>query len=304
MALPNFLCIGTEKAGTSPLTRMLMQHPEIFIPRKETAYFSRARVHEGAMFYETTEFKLYRGQPVLGELTPEYIRVPGLAAVVRNVLGRIKIVICLREPLRRAFSHYLQCLRLAEDNRSFCAACEYDARLPLDCDQHQDVRRAYVRGSWYPHQIREWEDEFGRGNMFFCVLERDFTDDRAKRYMIGRLFDFLGVSRREIDLNVYNSSLPAPEITFFDRPGLVKNPSGADVQVRPGDILLMAGTPNLTRVIVRPSPAATAFFETMAREMTTVLRLEDMHALRSRYFTGVAEETSEVIGEDLTDLWC
>ena len=41
MALPNFLVLGAQKAGTTSLHKYLAQHPEIFMSReKEPHYFS------------------------------------------------------------------------------------------------------------------------------------------------------------------------------------------------------------------------------------------------------------------------
>lgn len=305
MALPNFLCVGAEKAGTTPLWLMLGQHPDIYMPpQKETAFFSRTRRYEGPLFYEAVEFSGYRGQPVLGELTPEYMRTPGVARAVREALGRIKIIICLREPVRRAFSHYLQCLRLMEDNRSFAAACRHDASLPLWSERHADIRRAYVRGSRYAYQVKEWLDEFGRENLFFSVLERDFVDAAAKAELIARVFSFVGVSQREIDVNVYDSSLPPPRIVIFGKPRNIWEEARREtIEAKAGDILFWTGQPELNRLIVNPSPETRLFLETMSREMTATLDDDAARALRQACFGDVAAETSELIGEDLTQFW-
>src|SRR4051794_7359255 len=98
MALPNFLCIGAQKAGTTALFHMLRQHPEIFLhPQKETHFFSLYRNDVPEHAYEFGHFSGYRRQRLLGEISPEYMRVPGAAQSIRRVLGRIKIIVCLRE---------------------------------------------------------------------------------------------------------------------------------------------------------------------------------------------------------------
>src|SRR5204863_6796884 len=97
---------------------------------------------------------------------PRIYPPPSVARKIRQLLGELKILICLREPLDRAFSHYHHALRTAEDNRSFYEACQSDAGLPLWCERHDDFRRAYVRGSWYAYQIEEWRQQFGHENRF------------------------------------------------------------------------------------------------------------------------------------------
>jgi hypothetical protein len=306
MALPNFLCIGAEKAGTSPLALMLMQHPDIYIPaQKETAYFSQIRRYDdNLVLYEATEFKDYRGQAISGELTPDYMRVPGLAHDVRESLGTIKVIVCLREPLARAFSHYHQRLRLMGEDRPFAAACEQDAALPLWPNEYRHIRTAYVRGSWYPYQLVHWIHEFGRENFFFCILERDMINDFAKREMMARLFDFLGVPRFEINPAVRNTSLPAPKVLIFSKPGIFYDQrQHKQWPVKTGDILFLTGVPNMNRLIVHPSSITRAFFERMERNMTVMLDTEEATALRRTYFREIVGQTSELIAEDLTGLW-
>ena len=42
MSLPNFLCVGAQKAGSTTLHDILIQHPEIYLPEiKENQIFSR-----------------------------------------------------------------------------------------------------------------------------------------------------------------------------------------------------------------------------------------------------------------------
>lgn len=303
MVLPNFIGIGAQKAGTTPLFFLLRQHPDIFLnPQKETHFFSKSRHYSSARHYELGMFAGYRGQRAVGEISPEYMRTPGVARAIRDTLGQVKIIICLREPLDRAFSHYLHCLRAAEDNRSFFEGCSTDSRLPLWAEAYDDVTRAYIRGSWYPHQIDEWRREFGAENLFFCVLERDFATDGAKIQLIERLFRFLDVATHgiRIDVNIPNTSGPNPAIMFIPESGRAKW-GATEIVVEPGDILIEAGS--FRRVIRRPSQSLRVFFEKMKREMTVSLRPEDAATLRKIYFANAAERVSELIDQDLTAFW-
>ena len=75
MALPNFIGIGAEKAGTTPLFFMIRQHPDIFMfEHKETHFFSRYQNVNSSQYYEFSLFKGYKGHKVIGEISPEYIR--------------------------------------------------------------------------------------------------------------------------------------------------------------------------------------------------------------------------------------
>ena len=305
MAKPNFMCIGAEKAGTTALWFLVRQHPDVFVyERKETLYFSRTWQITPPQHYEFTLFKDYAGQRAIGEISPEYIRAPGAAASVRGALGPIKIIVCLREPTRRAFSHYLLCLRLAEEDRSFADACHWDAGLPPWSGSFLDFRRAYVRGSRYAYQLDSWRRNFGIENMFFCVLERDMKDAESTTNLLKRVFRFLEVSdTAPIKLATPNTKGPAPRITFASSAGSVDYPSDRRVRFEPGDIVFQTGNGALDRVLRRPSPELKSFLSRMAGQMTSCLSLEDEKRFRTKYFASVSEETSAIIGEDLNEVW-
>lgn len=302
MALPNFLCVGAEKAGTTPLFSLLSAHPDIFVPeQKETHYFSVRRHFLGLVSYEANDFQDYAGQHAIGELTPEYMRVPNVAETIRDVLGQTKIIICVREPVARAFSHYHQCVRILQENRSFEQACKADAGLSAKSSYAQ-IRTSYVTGSHYAEQIRAFINTFGGENVFYCVLERDFENKIATLKMLRRLCQFLGVSSNITGFTpIPNSSLPCPKVQFIERPQKISF-RGRATLVEPGDIVFRTGNAGLDRVIHRPSQAAREFFAVMARDITTELSCEFATQLAKR-FAGVTEQVSNLIGRDLTDSW-
>jgi len=305
MAKPNFMCIGAEKAGTTALWFWLRQHPDIFVyEKKETLYFSRTWRITPLQHYEFTLFKDYAGERAIGEVSPEYIRAPGAARAVREALGPIRIVVCLREPARRAFSHYLLCLRLAEEDRSFSDACQWDAGLAPWSGGFLDFRRAYVRGSRYAYQIDSWRSHFGIDNMFFCILERDMRDADSAAKMLRRLFRFLNVAETApIDLAAPSTKGPAPRIMFAASAGSVDYPGDRRVRFEAGDIVFQTGNGALDRVLRRPSPELASSLKRMAERMTPRLSPEEEQVLRAKYFASVGDETSAIIGEDLRAIW-
>jgi hypothetical protein len=59
MALPNFLCVGAQKSGTTTLYEILKTHPDIFLPRKikETKFFVyEENLQKGKEWYEKEFF--------------------------------------------------------------------------------------------------------------------------------------------------------------------------------------------------------------------------------------------------------
>jgi hypothetical protein len=140
--------------------------------------------------------------------------------------------------------------------------------------------------------------------MFFCIMERDMKGPANTAGMLKRLFRFLEVQ----DLPTPNTEAPnssglAPKVTFATAAGALQYADKSEVRFEAGDILFQTGNRALDRVLRRPSPELRAFMTKMVREMTRVLSPEDEARFRTQYFASVAEETGDLIGEDLSEIW-
>ena len=301
MALPNFICVGAEKAGTTPLSLILRQHRDVFIPRqKETRFFTVLYPLQTLALYETYFFNGHLDEKAVGELTPDYMRFPELPARLREALGpELRLIFCLREPLARAFSHYLQCVRIMEEGDSFENAVALEPQR-LAQNRHLGVRRAYLGGSLYAAQIARFLEHFPRDNMFFMVLEEDFGAERART--LARLFDFLGVGPDPaINLNVRDTSLPAPKIRFVgEGEDIHFKTLKRGVDLPPGAILFMTGNKPGDRVIPRPSPVTAQFFRTLQERMTPRLPEAFAEELYRSHFCDEIGRVEELIGRDLS----
>ena len=73
MSLPNFMCIGAAKSGTTTLYDILKQHPEIFIPAfKEPHFFDiPENYNNGIELYERNYFRKADNR-IIADFTPSY----------------------------------------------------------------------------------------------------------------------------------------------------------------------------------------------------------------------------------------
>src|SRR3712207_6354190 len=117
MTMPNFLIIGAMKSGTTALYYYLEQHPEIYMsPVKEPNFFS-SQEQENAADAVTdigTYQHLFRGvsgEKAIGEASHSYLYEPGAAAEIRRYLPEAKLIAILRNPIDRAYSHFLHMVR-------------------------------------------------------------------------------------------------------------------------------------------------------------------------------------------------
>lgn len=207
--LPDFLVIGAQRSGTSSLYRYLGAHPNVVPPvRKEVGYFTR-RYSAGESWYRA-HFHLaarrrlasaLQGHPPLAfEATPDYLVHPLAPARAARLLPDAKVVVLLRDPVERAFSHYRHMVRLGFETLPFAAALEReperlaDDLVHLQRDPGHDPKRflrfSYVTRGLYAEQLGRWYTHYPIDRLL--VLESAEMFDHPRR-VYGRLLQFLGL---------------------------------------------------------------------------------------------------------------
>ncbi|TCJ16303.1 hypothetical protein EZJ19_05210 [Parasulfuritortus cantonensis] len=129
--LPDFLVIGAQKAGTTSLHKYLRRHPGLVGSKpKELHYFDRD-IHAGmTLDAYRRHFVGPRGR-LYFESTPAYLYAPDAAEHIHAGLPEVKLVVMLRDPVKRAYSawnHY----RLQFEQGAVTAPAETAARHPGD----------------------------------------------------------------------------------------------------------------------------------------------------------------------------
>ena len=141
MTLPNFLILGAQKAGTTSLFDYLGQHPEVYpSPIKETHFFDHGGVRQtyagpvripGPKIKSLEEYEgLFDGvrdEKAVGEATPTYLYLPGVAERIRHHVPEARLIAILRDPVERAYSGYQHAVRNGRERLR---------RVPLSCACH------------------------------------------------------------------------------------------------------------------------------------------------------------------------
>jgi len=160
MTMPNFLIIGAMKSGTTALYYYLEQHPEIYMsPVKEPNFFSPQEQENAADAVTNigTYQHLFRGgsgKKAIGEASHSCLYEPRAAAEIRRYVPEAKLIAILRNPIDRAYSHFLHMVRSGTE--------------PLD-DFAQALREEEVG----IHKERTFQDYIGRG-LYYNQLKRYF----------------------------------------------------------------------------------------------------------------------------------
>ncbi len=216
--LPNFIIIGVQKGGTSSLFRYLAQHPKLSMAWRKQVHFFDRFWQKGEFWYRACFDFPRRGKKV-GEATPYYFFHPHVPARVKQLLPEAKLILMLRDPVDRAYSHY--CMKRdqgLEPEADFERALELEEertaaeweRMLREPDYYSLACRrfSYFRRSCYAEQLDRWLAHFDKEQILIIQSER-FFEQPVKE--LDRVCDFLGVERfRPPDLRAFNSRKYAP----------------------------------------------------------------------------------------------
>ncbi len=201
--LPNFLVVGSAKSGTTSLYHYLRQHPDIYMsPVKEPEYFSFAG--EALQFIGPDDQPMNYGiinnpgeyamlfdevadEHALGECSTSYLYVPRAADHIQAAIPDCKIIIILRNPVDRTYSHYQDHVRAMVEPLTF------EDALAAEDERAQANWRwgyQYLGHSRYYKQVQRYIDHFGRDKVMVCLFDQLVANPLG---LMGSTYRFLGV---------------------------------------------------------------------------------------------------------------
>jgi hypothetical protein len=194
---PNFFVVGAAKSGTTSIYSWLKQHPDVFVPQiKEPSFF----VHGYGFSNWDDYLKIFengQGRQAIGDTSASYLAAPEAPAWIRETLGNIKIVIVLRNPVKRALSLYTwMAMEGYEQYSTFEKALQ--AEELRYSDEHFYWHNPeyfwdyiYFRSGLYYVQVKRYFDIFGDKNVKIFLFE-EIVNTPARVYL--DLCNFLEIS--------------------------------------------------------------------------------------------------------------
>jgi hypothetical protein len=195
---PNLFLVGAAKAGTTSLYGELARHPAVYMsPMKEPHFFSRIEpaARWKPFFPHVTDedeyLALFEGatnEEVLGEASTSYLWDRQAAQRIKRVAPEARILILLRDPVDRAYSHYWNDVREGIEGRAFLDALLEEQRSGPG---GWGVSSLYIDCGLYADQVARYLDQFGaRVRVLFF---ENFVSDEAST--ITDVHSFLGLRR-------------------------------------------------------------------------------------------------------------
>lgn len=185
-----FFIIGAQKGGTTSVMHHLNFHPSLKVPRKEVHYFDQSlsdydhEYYESLFSYDTSKF-------LVGDKTPSYSYIRGAIDAIYEYNPDAKLIMCLRDPIYRAFSEWNMHTKLGLLNQSFMESLTACENIKLE-DITKPGYHALQRGLYF-NQISYILTKFRREQLHITISEKMKCDTR---YEIEKIFDFLGVNSK------------------------------------------------------------------------------------------------------------
>jgi len=154
ITLPDFIISGAMKSGTTTLHAMLGQHPDVFIPDEELHFFDMDSLVQHPDFnvfeegewhshdlikspnqywqWYSTKFASATKKQLKGEDSTTYLASESAAQRIALQSKKIKLLIMLRQPTARVYSHYWHMVKAGRAMFSFEDTLKYFPHNLLD----------------------------------------------------------------------------------------------------------------------------------------------------------------------------
>lgn len=188
--LPEFFVIGAQKAGSTYLLQCLGEHPQVFMPPSEVAFFEDSLYSAERLAEFEKHFLPAKPGQVIGVKRPNLLGHPECPERLYRHMPNLKIVVTLRNPIERAVSGYFHYMK---SGLLPIEPIETGMRKILD-GRYTHVLRAHevLEFGLYGKQLNHYSDFFPREN-FCVVLLEDMKHDAEGQ--LADLYKFLGVAQ-------------------------------------------------------------------------------------------------------------
>ena len=211
MRAANLFCIGCPKSGTTTLFKILCQHSQIHTPKfKEPFFFNNSNYQNGIDWYANTYYDDIKNEKWILDFTPSYLYSDeALFRINEYSKGKdLKFIVMLRNPVERAYSHYLHTLRDGLEDLDFNDAIQAESERLLNYENNllSQLKYSYIYQSLYHKHLSKYFESFGRNNFFVINYDSQLLDKSEFKLMISDLQNFLEIKIENLNIEIKENS--------------------------------------------------------------------------------------------------
>ncbi|MBU2964356.1 sulfotransferase domain-containing protein [Amphritea sp. 2_MG-2023] len=246
----NVFLVGAAKAGTTTVESVLSSNPDVSISLvKEPNFYCNdlhkqfdesvfnnlknlssledySNIHSHAAIVRNKDVyeQLYKKNEIRLDASTNYLYSAVAAKNIYDDDQNAKIIIILRDPLKRSYSHWLM------DRRIGFPVGSYYEELEKEYSNITDAKFSnsplYISRSLYYEQVKRYFDLFPRKNIKVIYFEELFSD--KYEYIMKDLHWFLGLECDEVIVDEKNKAM----VPRFEKINNIMQVSGIKVFVR------------------------------------------------------------------------
>jgi hypothetical protein len=204
---PGYLIVGTKRGGSTSIAHWVEKHPQVAPCRltKGTHYFD-VNFQRGWQWYLSCFPQQHNGIRITGEASPYYMFHPLSVERIARALPDVRIIVSLREPVARAWSHHQYERQQGFEDRSFAEAVALEGQRLRG---EEDLLRAnpryesyahrhytYVQRGHYAEQLERLYEHFPREQVLVVRSESMFAEPQRE---LARVWAHLGLDPVRLD---------------------------------------------------------------------------------------------------------
>jgi hypothetical protein len=206
-SLPDFLIIGVQKSGTTALSMNLSRHPDVYMAgrdgRPQEIHFFNSNWRRGLDWYRQ---HFTHPEKLQGDRTPNYLSDTISHARMAATVPNAKLVITLRNPTDRAYSHWNHFNQIAERTERW-GWTVMPFRDAIE-QRHIPIMNAILDAGQYMTKINQLLTHYARDKIHILIAER-LRASRETEY--AALLRFLGLGPSTIPFkDVHTRSYTQP----------------------------------------------------------------------------------------------
>lgn len=185
----DFIIAGTMKGGTTAAITNFTKHPNISMVKEEIHYFDKKEIYQKGLTWYKSHFNY--NKKLVGDKAPDVMYQTSCLELLQIVNPHVKIILFLRNPIERAYSHWKMTRDLFRNNLSFQEAIEDELNNRWGENRTYDVAfwRHYVQRGLYYQQITEILKYFPRSNIHILITEQVKENMDAEYQSVFKFLD-------------------------------------------------------------------------------------------------------------------
>jgi hypothetical protein len=203
--LPDFFVIGPGRTGTTSLFYYLDQHPSLSKSAYDELGFFDVNFHLGFHWYRSlfpsilTKFRIKSKTNffMTYDVTPSYVRRPWIARRIKKLFPNSKLIIVLRNPIDKTYSHYYLST-LSGETRNFEEVIKKDMDdiSKWNVNSKDDnyfatkVENSKLARGFYVEQLLPWFELFPKNQIL--IISSEELASNTKNVM-SEIFKFLNL---------------------------------------------------------------------------------------------------------------